>query len=86
MTSGMHRSLDGTELHPGFVDECIECGEGFKRGEGFVWCGSCPCQEDGACVCPCYGCKFHCGACWCDPCQEASGESAIWGEHADPPP
>jgi hypothetical protein len=30
---GAHRSLDGAELHPGFVDECIECADGFERGE-----------------------------------------------------
>jgi hypothetical protein len=31
--TGAHRSLDGTELHPGFIDECSECADGFERGE-----------------------------------------------------
>jgi len=34
-------------------------------------CESCPCHEEtpASCVCSCYGCKFHCSACWCSPCQ-----------------
>lgn len=32
-------------------------------------CTTCPCTEDGHCLCPCRGCQFHCNACWCEPCQ-----------------
>lgn len=29
----MHRSLDNSEMHPGFVDECIECAPTFNGSD-----------------------------------------------------
>lgn len=48
-------------------------------------CKSCPCHEGtpSTCVCDCFGCKFHCAACWCQGCQPKckcdDGTNAPWG-------
>lgn len=59
---------------------CPACGQSTWRDGGCAMpecenhgeeCRSCPCAEEtpSVCRCPCYGCKFHCEACWCEPCQ-----------------